>query len=124
MKKLKSISSVLFAIALSFGFISKASAQLPGNISLPGKATNVESGAESKVQQLKEKLNLNPGQVTKVTAIYKDAQDKIAALKKSGVDPTKLLSQTKDINSAADSKVNSLLSPDQKAKFEALKGKL
>jgi len=124
MKKLKSISPVLFALALSFGFISKASAQLPGNISVPGKAANMESSVQSKVQQMKEKLNLNKDQVTKITNIYNQAEEKIANLKQRGVDPQQLLSQSKFINKSSDSKVNALLTPEQQTKFNALKAKL
>lgn len=124
MNKIRLIATAMLSLILSLGFISKASAQLPGNLGGKLDAAKAESGVLEKVQKMKDKLNLNESQVSKITTIFKEAETKIADLKKSGIDAKSLASKTKDINANSDKQVTALLTPAQQAKWQTLKAKL
>ena len=82
-----------------------------------------EERLKRQVDQLTEKLTLTPDQVTKITPILKDAQDKATAARakarEAGATPdrTKMMADMKKATEETDAKIKPILKADQVTKL-------
>jgi Spy/CpxP family protein refolding chaperone len=113
MKKL----SVLFFI-LTFGFFVANAQQV-------STAANAEQRATSMTERMHKEANFSPEQKTQVYAINLEAAQKMIAVNqdsKAGViDASTARQRRKDINLERESRIVALLTPEQRARYEAKK---
>ncbi len=82
-----------------------------------------EERLQRQVDQLKEALALTPDQVTKITPILKESQEKAAAerakMRESGAQPDreKMMANMKKSQEELDAKIKPILKPDQVTKL-------
>lgn len=105
-------------LSLLAGFLMQAQEGEPGK--KPGKPQQGPYGLPS-VQELKEKLQLNPDQVKTLAALYKEYQPKKGGPKEGGMQPG--ADQGKEFKAKHDelvAKINAFLTEEQKAVFKKL----
>ncbi|GAB4490000.1 MAG: hypothetical protein OHK0045_13930 [Raineya sp.] len=115
MKKL----SALFSI-LAFGvFIANAQQIAP--------SANAEQRANAMTERMHKEANFSPEQKTQVYAINLEAAQKMLAVqqdsKNGSIDANTAKQRRKEINLERESRIVALLTPAQKAKYEAKKQK-
>lgn len=104
---------LVFALMVVLG-LSSAFAQRGGT---------PEERLQRSVDQLKEALALTPDQVTKITPILKDAQEKqsaaFAKMREAGgqMDREKMMADRKKMTEETDAKIKPILKADQVAKL-------
>ena len=105
---------LVFALMVMLG-LSSAFAQQRGG--------TPEERLQRQVDQLKEALALTPDQVTKITPILKDAQDKqsaaFAKMREAGgqMDREKMMADRKKMTEETDAKIKPILKADQVTKL-------
>jgi len=114
MTKLKAFSLVVLFNIITLGFVSQSNAQAAS-----GKFTNAD-----RISKITKDLSLDKKQVAKLTSIYKDQDEKLADLKKSGLDKPSQVIKRRDIWKSTDSQIEAMLTPEQKPKWEGVKAEL
>lgn len=113
MKKL----SVLFFI-LTFGFFVANAQQV-------STAANAEQRATSMTERMHKEANFSPEQKTQVYAINLEAAQKMIAVNQDSqtgvIDASTARQRRKDINLERESRIVALLTPEQRARYEAKK---
>jgi hypothetical protein len=110
MKKL--IASFLVIVFISF-FSSQATAQKRG--------AHADARLQKRVQEMKVQLNLTDEQVTKITAVLKNARQKMAAARAAGGDSTGMAAKRKAINKNTQHELKLVLTTEQVEKWKALR---
>lgn len=115
MKKLSALFSILM-----FSFLVTNAQQV-------STTANAEQRATRMTEQMHKEANFSPEQKTQVYAINLDAAKRMIAVQqdsKNGVIDANTASQRrKEINLDRESRITALLTPEQRAKYEARKNK-
>jgi Spy/CpxP family protein refolding chaperone len=102
--------SILVVFAVVIGLSASAVAQ------------GMRATPEQRTQRLKDSLSLNEKQVAKVLDIYKDLDKKRQDLFSSAGDDRQAMMQSmRTLMDSSDAKIERLLTPGQKTKFDELK---
>jgi Spy/CpxP family protein refolding chaperone len=111
----KSVRILLLAIFVAAGCCAlRAQSDQPLSPQ-PGQMGQPAPNAERELAQLTEALSLTPDQQTQIKAILRERQEKVEALRASGIQPTR--EQLVAVRKDTDTKISALLNDDQKAKF-------
>lgn len=82
-------------------------------------------GSERRIERMKTQLNLTDDQTTQVKAIMEDSQAKMEAVRgNSALSQEDRRSQMTAIFKAEQDKVDAILTPDQKTKYDAMQARM
>jgi len=82
-----------------------------------------EHGGGDRAAMLKEKLNLTDAQVADIKKILADEQAELKALKEKAGDQKEKGPEMKKIREGTKAKIDAVLTPEQRAKFEEMRPK-
>jgi uncharacterized membrane protein len=118
--KMQFAACILFVFLCSVCIFTDTQAQHQNKTRKPA-----EQRAEALTLKFKKQLNLNADQLTKVKAINLDKAQKVDALRErlagKEVDKEVFMTERKTIRDAREAAITALLTPAQKAKFEAVR---
>jgi protein CpxP len=107
---------------LPVAFFSLAVLLLAGSLSLSHAQQRMRMTPEQRADRLKDSLALSDDQVGKVLAIFKESDTKREdAFAAAGDDRDARMSAMRKIMDETDTKIESVLTDSQKAKYEAIK---
>jgi Spy/CpxP family protein refolding chaperone len=82
-------------------------------------------GGEHRVERMKHELNLTDDQTAQVKAIFADSRTKMEALRgNSSLSREDRRSQMMAIHQTEESKIDGVLTPDQKTKYDAMQARM
>jgi HlyD family secretion protein len=83
---------------------------------------NAQERARQQIETLKRELELTPEQEEKVIAIYREMGQKMRQMRESGTGTDERREEMAKLRRVAEEKIAALLSPEQKSKFDDLRG--
>src|SRR5262249_20345569 len=83
---------------------------------------NAQERVRQQIETLKRELELTPAQEQQVIAIYREMGQKMRQLRDSGTPFEELREEMAKLRRAAEDKVAAILTPDQRSKYDELRG--
>lgn len=115
-------SKALWAAVLGAGLVCSSGVLLAQDCGAKGQMADKSQAMQDHMQEMKKQLNLSDDQVDKLKPIMNSQMSDMQAVKAdTSLTPQQKRSKMMDIHQKYSSQINAILTPDQQAKWKAMR---